>query len=372
MASNIVTKEPHGFLKFFNLLPSNRLALKKLADLRFDVYNAKTQDELVDAVKKATNGEKIAFNNMASFAALGLVLAAAGIGQIDPANSPYPELIKLLSGIGPGLTLAMALPPVIALISRSGFKSTINKEIHHKDTFIDNGLVSKEIANTHEESKAYQNQFKDFCRCNMPTMRYVEEVGLGEWTFENDYVRPYELVKSRCVEETTRRDKDGKTKKVRTDYFRYSVIVDLGLDISHFTILENMPIMNVRPHIPNQLKRHGEEEHKGAMGNIQLDKAFKVFFKKEDAEDWYRFMNPSIKKHIMDLHKHFGLMVIESIGNKICISFNDKDVMVANSEYTINNPAKLIEELEGQKQLPKLDAIMGLFNTIIKFNDSNF
>lgn len=362
-------------VRYLSILPKNRKAAKLLIQFSDDIERAKTQDELIKAVKRVT-GKNTQFSNALSGSLLALStlpilgytavfvdgwLKANGMNLI-PSDPMRVEIINMLRFVPLELSFGLPFLSYSLVRAKKVFKNALNIKLHKKDAFIDNGLEIQPIWDKRAEAMELSNVFKDFLR-GENQRRYIDELAKGRR--EGEEILTYDLYKFRWVIEKSTRDRNGNVRKSYEHNARFGVMANLGFNAPYTLLVEKTG----KPP-GNRLVGPIDIHFKGAFGNIDLDKRFDVVVR--DKHDFQKLMNPSITLKLVKLYDNFDDMVIEITDGKVCISFNDQDVMLAVNKYTIDDPEMLIRELSGKKTMGKLDMVLDFIETLIKFNDDNF
>lgn len=358
-------KESPGIEYFLvNWSPWNIDALINISKLRYDVDQANSESELIAAINN-TSGRRLSFNN-ASTIVYFLFIAAALYNFLE-GGVLFGKSTIILENIPFWVYFWVSVIMAVKVDARRRFIKKVNFEIHQKDSFIDNGIERVPQENYKKEKYNLMLEFKDFKRGNRPEKSEIEDMAQGKWKFSNGDVRTFKYIRF-MYKVCTKTNKGESCNR----YYRHMVILDTGISLPSFTLHEKTnKIIKSSPN-PTVTTYQEEKLQDKVMSNIELDKAFNVYFKEENKHDFIKAMNPSIKLSLLEMYRKFDLLFIESIGDKICISFEDDDLTIGTPRNSIKKPFQLAVELKGLKKMPKLESIMGFYENVLKFNDNNF
>ena len=316
----------------------------------------------IDAVFKelkafsTTNG--LAFDNTGAYKA-SLILAvllffiwcvAIYAGVLSSKNS---------AGLLAIVMIAIALVPLLFAASRGTKLEELADAIFTRDIEFDNGLVRRKVAGKKFWSEL-KSQFGDFNRGD----KDQEIRGLRTGRYENNgTITEYSWYAFRYVDRVTETYYDviSKTTKTRTvdrESLRYGLLLDTQVTGFDLCITDDSFVSDYDAQWESALAEFNSRFNVSGRTEIEMAK----------------FFAPAVVLAFTQLPEEtlsgFCLQIRPS--GKLCLSFDDEDVLSMARENGLTDLAAFETEISKKRRPAKLYACLKLLTTIVQFNDKNF
>lgn len=333
-----------------------KLAIKQLES---DVKAAITRDELLSAVAKLNvfNG-KLDFDHTKSWVVSVICFAlSAYFGWVVYSHSISQSLWVpiVLAGVT-FLVGAFILGNI--LVNNSQITGT-SDAVRKKNILLANNLAVLEI-----DPKGYykelKSKFKEFKRGN--NKREIEYAIQGEMDCNGKTI-PFIAYKFHYVVKSThtRSVSDGRggtrteTYNTYHSYYRYGVILD-------FNLLSGIAVIS-------DSTNHSGERYKPASN--EFNKQYDTYAETELS--MAKFLKPAVVLLFEDMAKEFSEFNFEvNTAGKLCVSFEDDDLIFANSKISLREFDVFMAELRGENIPVKLGKLTSFLNNIYRLSDANF
>lgn len=329
------------------------------------VKNASNQNELRQAILPAVElGDEFTYRHQRywmAILALTLVTLLVAVTRWLPrindhhlrfdAKYYYTSPASLLGFAALVISLVLA----IVIAKRRNAKKNLSKEIARMDALYDYGFDGRRL--DCEYLYAVQRSFREFKRGNYSRRFLLEYATLPDANDEAHYYK-FEYVdkKTRIVTST---DANGrKTTRTETTYhyfYRYGLVFNFAL-YKNITVASDFR--------PSRRKIY-------SPASITFNKIYDLGADNE--HQLSRFLKPAVVEAFIEIDKHFSSLNMEiNEDGLMCISFANDDVIDPITKFSLDQPAAFYEELERSAKLPRLDKLMGFYQTLKRHSDNNF
>ena len=335
----------------------NKRLKAALAEIESRLDRSKNDDDLVDAIN-LLNGFPVPVTydnsrlNMITGGVCALSALVAAAGYFSAGDPVYMVLAAAAAGIA-------AITYGAVRYSRKNSLTGLSDKIHYRTSLFDYGLKPVPF-NGKNKARELGGRFKAFQMGNYS--REIRELLRGKYegaehSFAYDHYH-FHYVDQRTETYTTTDSKGNVRVRTRTvyDHFdRYGFIVG-------FKYARAMRISE------------------GGLGFFQKGwKSSSVSFNKNfnvaaDSEmEVAKFLTPKVIVEIESAGEALRGMDLE-FNNKgaLCFSFDDSNMIAANREGGLQNPAAFAEKVAGHSTQANLDAALNFIHTLMKYSDNNF
>lgn len=240
------------------------------------------------------------------------------------------------------------------LRKRRNWRQPVSERIFLLDALFNNDLKP---VSTKGRMKALLSSFREFDRGN-----HTKELkALYRGHFRGDEHRfDYELyhfhyVRKRTVT-TTDSEGNTRTRTVYDHFYRHGLLLA-------FPFASGVSLSADRG-----LKFKGERYRTASNA---FNRLFDVRAEKEMAAA--RLLNPAVVEQLTGVGKSLKNPVLEiSAGGRLCLAFDDDDLLSQKPQHDLNNPAAFAEEIAGHTELAKLKALLDAVHDVLRLSDNNF
>ncbi|TKB50299.1 DUF3137 domain-containing protein [Ferrimonas sediminicola] len=242
------------------------------------------------------------------------------------------------------------------LRKRKHWRDPVSDRIQHLDILFNNNLLQERVDAT-GKARQLGRLFRDFDRGNYS--REIRALYSGDCTGEvHDF--GYQLYHFHYVDKRTETytDSDGKTRtRTRYDHYdRYGVL--LAFPFAKGVSLDG----------DSRLRFYGD---KYTSASNAFNRAFKV--RARDQMEAARLLTPAVVELLTEFGSRFRQPVIEITDKgKMCIAFDDKDLLKLERRHGLDQPDAFKEEIAGHAKLEKLDTLLEMVHNLMRLSDNNF
>lgn len=254
------------------------------------------------------------------------------------------------------ISFVITISPLWLIWRRESRLRKLSDLLFDQDILNDYGLVPAKI-NGYELWESLEKEFLDFDRGDED--RRIEYLVDGSYEHEGirflyqHYKFHYvDVRRERSYNESTKR---WETNEVRTTRYRYGILFDF-------------------PYARGIMATSSGEiayDTRWTSSSIRFNKIFKVATQSEQVAA--RFFKPAVVMEFEKMSEGLNDMCLQiSEGGRLCLSFNDDDLIVASREFGIKEPDQFMAEIGRRQRLPKLDKVLAFTHALFRYNDDNF
>lgn len=331
-----------------------------LNEVESDVEKANSQSDLIEAIDKVSRFLKSGKDLKYELGGYILgVIALLGVSVVF--GYKYFNDEKLFNQLGwYGYTILCILLLITIILggvasTYSNRSDSLSDMIFNKDILFDNQLVYVKIRN--DQYETFKNQFGDFKRGDegQEITQLIKSIVVIDDKSYDYYHYTFEYVEVTRVPVPV-----GKTitmQRKKTTYYRYGIILD-------FPWAKGLIIKD---------SSGGDCPYEHTV--TSSSETFNVIYDvaADSVQDAARFLKPAVILALNGAAEYFDELSIEiNSESKMCISFEDSDLLSFSRKYSINEPEKFIEEVSLKNRPIKLQKAFELVGILKQHNDRNF
>jgi hypothetical protein len=316
-----------------------------------DVKSAENEADLIKIIDEAISfGEPLKYDNTIQFLLSGFccIFIAVFVSMVYFSYGVIHQNAIVISLI---ISVIGVMSFVFTFMRRSEI-SDISNRIFEKDILFDNRLSIVQIKGS-EHASNLSSVFHEFERGNHS--REIRSLNAGNYSGES-YSFDYHIYNFHYVNKKIVNEKDGiwggkaGKKTIYDRKNRYGIYLP-------FSFVGNIAILG--------FGAPGFEGKRLKQESSNFNKRYKVYSAVElDAK---RFLNSEVLTAFEGVGKIFkGLNFEFSSDARLCMSFEDSDLISAKRTYGLDDPIKFLAEIEAYIPVPKLDKALNHIHLLMK------